>query len=203
MISCRRLQSLPPLSVLALLAALALPAASQAKNKPKPPPPQHGTPPQPHHGTPPHPHHGEAPHPHHRKAPHPAQCRLHLQEAAALRKAFVALAGANHNYDGHRWKAMLAVKAALPHLDELVLKHGAAGQKAATSQGRAAVAQAEEAARRAATVHEPQSASDAQLRLAAYLLQQVRRTLVANKQQNVLGHVDAAIREIVEALKVR
>jgi hypothetical protein len=187
MVPRRRLLSLPALSVLVLLVALALPAASQAQNKPKPPPPKHRT----------------APHPHHGKVPHPAHAMLQFQEAAALRKAFVALAGANHDYDGHRWKAMHAVKAALFDLDEFVLKHGGAKLKAATWQGRAAVAKAEMAARWAPNVHEPQAASDAQLAQAAQLLAHVRPTLVANKQHHVLGHVDKAIREIMDALKVR
>jgi hypothetical protein len=98
---------------------------------------------------------------------------------------------------------MQAVKAALFDLDEFVLKHGAADLKAATRHGRAAVAQAEEAAAKAPGVHEPQAASDAQLRQAGQILGQARSTLVANNQRQVVGHVDKAIREIVDALKAR
>jgi hypothetical protein len=85
----------------------------------------------------------------------------------------VALAAGNHDYDGHRWKAMHAVKAALVLLDNFVLKHDAAELKAATRHGRDAVAQAEEAAKRTPKVHEPQPASDALLGQAAQLLGEV------------------------------
>jgi hypothetical protein len=183
MVSRRR--PLPLLSVVALLVALALPAASQAQNKRKPPPPP---PPQ---------KQGKAPPP-----PSIAPGTLQFQEATVLRQAFVALAAGNHDYDGHRWKAMKAVKSALVPLDDFVLKNGTAQMKVATNQGRAAVASAEAAASKAPTVHEPQPASDALLRQAGQLLEQVRPALVANEQQHVFKEVDRAIREIKAALKV-
>jgi hypothetical protein len=177
-----RRRPLPLLSVVALLVALALPAASQAQNKRKPPPP----PPPQKQG----------------RAPSIAPGTLQFQEATALRQAFVLLAAGNHDYGGHRWKAMKAVKAALLPLDDFVLKHGTAEMKAATALGKEAVASAEAAASKAPKVHEPPPASDALLRQAAQLLGQVRPTLVANQQQHVLNHVNRAIGEIKAALKV-
>jgi hypothetical protein len=184
MVSRRKLLSLPLLGVLAMLVGLALPAESQAQDKPKPPPPPKR--------------------PQNKPKPPPAvPGALQFQEANALRTAFIKLAAGNHDYNGHRWKAMHAVKAALVPLDNFVLKHGAAGLKVQTRDGQTAVASAEAAAKKAPTVREPQPASDALLGQAGKLLLQIRPTLVANKQPIVLKHVDTAIQEIKVALKVR
>lgn len=181
MVFRRTLCWLPLWGGLALLAGLAFPTVSQAQKHPKSPPPA----------------------PKHGHAASPTGATLHFEEAEMLRKAFILLAGANHNYNGHRGWAMNALKAGCQILDDGVLKHGSASQKAATKRENAVAGRAEIAARRTPAVHEPQAVSDAQLRMAGELLAQVRPMLVTHKQKRVLGHVDTAIKEITLALKVR
>src|ERR1700687_2027223 len=64
-----------------------------------------------------------------------ARATLRFQEAQSLRQAYLTLASGNHDYNGHRAKAMTAVRSALKILDGVVLKNGTAPQKAATTQG--------------------------------------------------------------------
>ena len=128
---------------------------------------------------------------------------MKFEQAALLRKAFILLAEGNHDYNGHRVKAMHAVKAAARILDDSVLKHGTAQQKAATLKEKTAVAAAEETAKRIPVLHERQPASDAQLRKAATLLTETRASLARHKQHKVLAHVDTALKEINMALQVR
>jgi hypothetical protein len=56
---------------------------------------------------------------------------LNAGELDMLRKAYVLLAGANHDYDGHRVKAMGAVNAAAKILEGSLVKKGTPQQKAA------------------------------------------------------------------------
>jgi hypothetical protein len=175
-----RLKVLPLLvGVAGLLAGLTFPAAGQARPKPKSPP-----------------------------APKPARpgagaaAQLRLEQAQALRQAFLALAGANHNYNGHRVKAMGHLKQALAILDGHVLRHGTAAQKAATRRGRAAVAAAEKAASTAPMVHMPQRVSNTALLQAGQGLLQVRPSLVVNKQHDVHTWVNRAIHHINMAPKI-
>ena len=132
-----------------------------------------------------------------------AAATLRFQEAQTLREAYLALASGDHDYDGHRVKAMEAVKAALNILDRAVLKHGTQQQQSSTTQGQAAVANALTTAKQTPKVHENQTQSDKLLQQAAQLLGQVRTTLVQHKQQHVLTHVDTAAGEITTALKIR
>jgi hypothetical protein len=189
---------LPLMGVAALLAGLTFPAGSQAdpRPKPKPPPaPATGKPKPP----PPPPAKPKPP-----PAPSPAvvAAQVRLVQAQELRKAFVALAGANHTYHGHRAKAMHHVKEALTMLDRHVMTHGNGQQKAAIRQGRAAVAAAEKAAATAPVVHMPRRASDASLRQAGQVLRQVGPGLDLHKQHDVRGQVNHAIHHINVAPKV-
>jgi hypothetical protein len=133
-----------------------------------------------------------------------ARATLRFQEAQVLRQAYMSLASGNHDYNGHRAKAMTAVRSALKILDGVVLKNGNAQQKATTTQGQAAVAKAEAAAKQTPALHEDQASSDKLLQQAAQTLTQVRATMVTNKQRpKVLGYVDTALSEIATALKIR
>ena len=132
-----------------------------------------------------------------------AAATLRFQEAQTLRQAYLVLAAGDHDYDGHRVKAMEAVKASLNILDRAVLKHGTSQQQSATTQGQAAVANALTTAKQTPKVHENQTQSDKLLQQAAQLLGQVRTTLVQHKQQHVLTHLDTAAGEITTALKIR
>jgi hypothetical protein len=183
MFSAHRLVKLFLLPLAILVAGLTFPGNSHAQAKPK--------------GEPP-PHKKDGPAPNKDKG-----AELKLEEAEALRKAYIAMAGGNHDYDGHRAKAMHAVREAVKILDGQVMEHGNAAQKAATKQGDAAVALADKAAKTMKMFHEPQPASDAALRGAAGTLLEVRKVLAEHKQPKVLGHVDTAIKEINIALKIR
>jgi hypothetical protein len=188
---------LPLLGVSALLTGLTFPAGSQANPKPKPPPASARGKPKP---APAPPKANPKPPP----APDPAvvAAQVRLEQAQALRQAFLALAGANHNYLGHRVKAMGHLKGALAILDGHVLRHGTAAQKAATRRGMAAVAVAEKAAATAPMVHMPQRASDAALLQAGQGLLQVRPSLELNKQHDVRARVNRAIHHINVAPKM-
>jgi hypothetical protein len=129
--------------------------------------------------------------------------QIKLEQATLLRKIFISLAAANHDYDGHRVKAMHAVKTAFKVLDGSVMKHGTAEQKAAMVKENTAITKAEEAAKKTKTLHERQPASDTQLRNAASVLAEVRPTLVTYQQKEIVKHVDAAIKEIKTALVIR
>jgi hypothetical protein len=126
-----------------------------------------------------------------------------MEEALGLRQAYVLLAEANHDYDGHRVHAMHAVRAAFHLLHEEVRRHGTPQMKATMAREGAAMGAAGAAGRRLPGVHERQAASDAQVRLAGDKLAQVRAAMARHKQHRELGHVDHALKEIAVALKVR
>jgi len=133
----------------------------------------------------------------------PAEAGVQLAEADVLRKVIISVAEANHNYKGHQAKAMKALRAGLKILDAFVTKNGTAAQKEATKKGKAALTAALKAAKAMKGTNEPQPASDAKLRQAGELLAQLRDTLLAHQQLNVLAQVDTAISEIKTALSLR
>lgn len=90
-----------------------------------------------------------------------------------LDEAYATLAQANHDYKGHRVAAMKQIKLAVGELG---------GKISAKGKG-----------------HEPQAASDAQLRAAESLLQQAGAGLSGKP----LKHVNLAISQINTALKIR
>jgi hypothetical protein len=179
MLSRRLVLSLPLIAVLTGPASLPSAAAGPTDEKKAKAPPQAGKP-----------------------APG-QQEQVLVEEADVLRQAYIALASANHDYDGHRAKAMAAVKRGVKILGKAVDKHGTPAQKEAVEADEAAILQAEQAARQMQMLHEPQPASDRALRQGRQLLTQVRPTLVHHKQKGVLGDVDAAIQEVRIALKMR
>jgi hypothetical protein len=128
---------------------------------------------------------------------------LKFEETELLRKAYILLAGGNHDYDGHRVKAMGAVREGGKILDESIMKHGSQKLKAAVSRGRELTAAADLAAKKTPIMHERQAASDTQLVKAAEVLAELRPALAKNNQKVVLGHVDRAISEIKIALAIR
>ncbi len=132
-----------------------------------------------------------------------AEANLKLKEAEALREIYIVLAGANHDYDGHRAKAMSQIQSAVKLLDSAVAKNGSAGAKATTAYEDAVTGAAKQAAKGAAVVHELQSVSDARLKKAAVTLAEVRPTAVQMKQKNVINHLDNALKELNIALKIR
>ena len=90
-----------------------------------------------------------------------------------LRQAYTTLAVADHDYKGHRVKAMKQIEAAEKALGVKVKGDGKG--------------------------HEPQGVSDNQLRTALGLLQQARTELKGKP----LTHVDNAIKQITTALTIK
>lgn len=94
-----------------------------------------------------------------------------------LQQAYHILEVADHDYKGHRKKAMGHIERACKELG--VKPHG-------DGKGR-----------------EPQGTSDAQLREAQSMLQQARATASANNLKQVVKHIDNALEEINTALKIK
>ena len=98
-------------------------------------------------------------------------------ESEALLKVYVMLAEADHDYDGHRAKAMGQVKDALKILDASIMKKGSPAEKSITAAD-VAMAKAAVAARdRGPAIIEGQRPSDKQLRVAHELLHKIKESL--------------------------
>jgi hypothetical protein len=132
-----------------------------------------------------------------------AKQQANFKEAEALRVAYIMVAVADHDYDGHRVKAMKQLQEAVKLLDIKVLRHGTAAQKDATIKEDEVDALAKEAAKHTPKLHEGQNMSDAQMKYAGELLLKVRGALVESKHPKVLNHVNEAIKQIDIALKIR
>jgi hypothetical protein len=127
-----------------------------------------------------------------------------LNEADVLRNAYVELALANHDYAGHRAKAMHHILDAFRLVEDALKKgEGTAQQKRATLEEEVQVARARIAAKERPKIGESQAASDAQLRLAAAQLNKLAPVLAERKQKKMLEHVEKAIKEIGIALEIR
>ena len=98
-------------------------------------------------------------------------------EVQTLQQAYSLLAGAEHDYQGHRMRAMHAIRGACRMLG---------GQVQGERSG-----------------NEPQGTSDAQLKQAQGLLQNVLATATAANQTRVVKHINKAIEELSVALSVK
>jgi hypothetical protein len=125
------------------------------------------------------------------------------KEADILTSAYVLLAAANHDYNGHRAKAMKEVEHACNKLEASIAKNGTVDQKIKAIKDANAEALAKNRAASDATLHEPQVASDSQLVMADALIQRVAAYMSANKQSRGLSHMTTAHQEIGIALSIR
>jgi hypothetical protein len=98
-------------------------------------------------------------------------------DVQTLTQAYSTLASADHDYQGHRVKAMQAIKKASRLMGHKI-----------TGEGHA---------------KEPQSLSDAQLRSVQGMLQKVRGTVSGGKQQMVVQHLNEAIHHLSVALSIK
>jgi hypothetical protein len=98
-------------------------------------------------------------------------------EISLLQNAYVLLSTANHDYDGHRIKAMKSVHAAATLL-RVSLQGEGRGQ-------------------------EQQGTSDTQLRQAQKMLEQVRTAAAGRKQRRLVKHLDTAIQHLSTALSTK
>jgi hypothetical protein len=130
-----------------------------------------------------------------------AKQAVKLDEIAALKSAKKMLEGANHDYKGHRAKAVHAIHEAILELEHHKGKHVPANPAVAAAK---ANAHAAEKAINAATpkVHEAQLASDVQVKTAQQLLLQVQAVLSTGNHPKASGHVQTAIQELETALKI-
>ena len=128
-----------------------------------------------------------------------------LDEIATLRSAKKLLEEANHDYQGHRAKAVHAIHQAIGEIEH----HGAkTGVKQTTANPAAAVAKANVRAATAKTnktpaVHESQINSDVQLRAAQELLVKVQSELATGKHPKAIAHVQLALQELQIALQIK
>jgi hypothetical protein len=132
-----------------------------------------------------------------------ANQQVNFDEAEALREAYILVTAANHDYAGHRVKAMHALQEAVKLLDKKVMKKGTGAQKAATLNEDNAAYRAKVTAKYVPTINKDQRLADLQLMAAHSLLEKVAPVLESRKQTVVLGHVKKADKELGIALKIR
>ncbi len=132
-----------------------------------------------------------------------ANQQVNFNEAEALREAYVLVTAANHDYAGHRVKAMHELQEAVKVLDTKIMKKGTGTQKAATLNQDNAAYRTKVTAKYVPTVNKNQVLSDLQLKAAYDLLAKVAPVLESRKQKVVLGHVKKAAKELAIALKIR
>jgi hypothetical protein len=120
-----------------------------------------------------------------------------LDELATLKTVKQMLEAANHDYAGHRAKAVHAVHKAIQEIEHHTPK--------APPNPAAAVAKANARAANAKIppVHEAQIASDVQLRAAQELLVKVQAELATGKHPKAIAHVQLALQELQVALQIK
>lgn len=132
-----------------------------------------------------------------------AKQAVKVQEAVTLKDAYVLIAMADHDYDGHRVKAMGHVEHAIKRLDDSIMKNGTNGQKVIAAQDEIAVARAKFLAKQRGPLPEGQKLSDLQMREALQLIAKVHGASAVQKQPKVHEHVGNAIKQINIALAIR
>ena len=131
---------------------------------------------------------------------------IKLDEIASLKMAKQLLEGANHDYKGHRAKAVHAIHQAIAEIEHH--HHKGTGKQAPTSPAAAAAkanakALHSQAAAKTPIVHEAQAASDTQLRAAEQLLVKVQSELATGKHPKAIAHVQLALQELQVALAIK
>jgi hypothetical protein len=128
---------------------------------------------------------------------------LRGKEAHVLTAAYVLMAAANHDYDGHRARAMGHVGHVVNHLNRDLLARGSIDQKVQAMRDAITKGVAREQANQQATVHERQAVSDYQMMVAGSLVQQVAMASASANQPWQLQHMSDALTEISIALSIR
>jgi hypothetical protein len=125
------------------------------------------------------------------------------REGTLLKEAYIYLSMANHDYNGHRHRAMGHLQEAAKILDEKMLKKGTDGQKTLALKQDIEAYRAKFLAKHSPTVHEPQALADLQMEAGLKLLTEVKPLLEQRKQTRVLNFVDKAIAEVNRGLAYR
>lgn len=135
-----------------------------------------------------------------------AKQAVKLDEIATLRSAKKLLEEANHDYKGHRAKAVSAIHKAIVEIEHHGVKTGvkqtAANPAAAAAKANARAVAAANGSKTPA-VHESQVNSDVQLRAAQELLVKVQSELSTGKHPKALAHVQLALQELQVALQIK
>jgi hypothetical protein len=126
-----------------------------------------------------------------------------VQEAAVLKDAYILMAMGDHDYNGHRAKAMKQTEEAIKILDHSIMKDGTKGEKIVAAKEEIAAAREAFIAKHQGKLHEAQAISDAQMREAGKLLVKAHEALTQKKHSKVREHVNAAIKDVEAALKTR
>jgi hypothetical protein len=125
------------------------------------------------------------------------------KEAVALKEAYILMAGADHDYDGHRVEAMKRVEEAVKRLDHRIMRDGTNNQKIVATKDEIAAGRAKFIEKQQGKVYEGQALSDLQMREALQLIVKVREAAPLQKQPKVHEHVEEAIKHVEIALKIR
>jgi hypothetical protein len=124
-----------------------------------------------------------------------------LDELGSLKSALTLLEGANHDYKGHRAKAVHAIHAAIHEIEHHGQKH--VPTPPAVAAAKAAAKASTPKLGSVPPVHENQVASDTQLVAAEQLLSKVFAELTATgKHPKAIAHVQLAVQELQIALKI-
>jgi hypothetical protein len=113
-------------------------------------------------------------------------------EVAPLQQAFETLRGADHDYDGHRVKAMHDIAMACRLLGANIVPEGEKKPKPTGSTTRPGKSEPED-----------QATSDAQLHQAQATVEQVLGTIPAGKQPRVTECLQNAVKELGIALSIK
>jgi hypothetical protein len=125
------------------------------------------------------------------------------KEADVLTLAYIYLAAANHDYDGHRAQAMNRVESAVRILNANLLERGSLEQKIRAMRDEIARGVTKARAQQQYTVHEDQHISDAQLMIAGALVQRVAIVMAQRNQALTLMYLTDGLTEISIALTIR
>jgi hypothetical protein len=125
-----------------------------------------------------------------------AKQAVKIEEAAVLNDAYVLMAMANHDYAGHRAKAMEYVEYAIKRLDGSVMKNGTNSQKVVAARDEIDTARAKFLAQRRGTLPKGQALSDLQMREALQLISRVYGAASVQKQPKIHEQVGNAIEQI-------
>ena len=121
----------------------------------------------------------------------------------ALKEAYILMSAANKDYDGHCGKAMHEVEEACKGLDANLLKNGSVAQKIKAMREDQAAAGAKALDKYSVPIKEGQAISDALLLRAGVMLKEISVPLAEARYTGTLGHVRNAMRELELALATR
>ncbi len=125
------------------------------------------------------------------------------KEADILTAAYALLAGANHDYNGHRAAAMSQVESAINILDNHLVARGSYQQKVQAMKRQITEGVTRELASQQGVLHEDQTLSDAQMMMGGAMIQRVALVMAQRNQTYPLLYLTDGLTEIAIALTIR